>query len=291
MKKRACFALFYVAAIVLLPGVYTAAHAAEGTLDKIEKSGEFVIGYRADASPLSYENADGLPSGYSVDICRRIAAAVNAHFPDKEIKTRFKRISADERLSAVIDGEIDIECGSTTITLSRKQQVDFSLPTFVTGGSVLTLAAAGIRGMPDLAGKKIGVAKGTTTVDELRTHLAEQLIDAEVVIVDNRDAGKRLLDRGEIDALASDQIVLIGQIIESIDPQRYALDNEIFSYEPYGLVLRRNDADFRLVVNQAIARLYRSGAYADIFYKWIGRIGIDVPPVLAAMYQLNSIPE
>ena len=127
--------------------------------------------------------------------------------------------------------------------------------------------------------------------DRLRAHLAEQLIDAEVVIVDNRDAGKRMLDRGEIDALASDQIVLIGQIIESIDPKRYALDNDIFSYEPYALVLRRDDAEFRLVVNRSIAKLYRSGAFADIFYKWIGRIGIDVPPVLAAMYQLNSIPE
>lgn len=291
MKNRACTALFYVAAVFLLPGFYTAAHAANGTLDKIEKTGEFVIGYRADASPLSYENADGLPSGYSVDICRRIAAAVNAHFPDQDIETRFKRISADDRISAVVDGEIDIECGSTTITLARQQQVDFSLPTFVTGGSVLTLAATGIQGMPDLAGKKIGVARGTTTVEQLRTHLAEQLIDAEVVIVDSREAGKRMLDHGEIDALASDQIVLIGQIIESIDPKRYALDNEIFSYEPYGLVVRRDDADFRLVVNRSLAKLYRSGAYADIFYKWIGRIGIDVPPVLAAMYQLNSIPE
>jgi ABC-type amino acid transport substrate-binding protein len=291
MKNRACITLISAAAWLLLPGLYAAAHAADGTLDKIEKTGEFVIGYRGDASPLSYENADGLPSGYSVDICRRIGAAVNAHFPDKDIKTRFQRISADERISAVVDGDIDIECGSTTITLARQELVDFSLPTFVTGGSVVTLAAAGIRGMPDLAGKKIGVAKGTTTVEQLRAHLAEQLIDAEVMVVDNRDAGKRMLDHGEIDALAADQIVLIGQIIESINPQRYALDNQIFSYEPYALVLRRDDADFRLVVNRSIAKLYRSGAHAEIFYKWIGRIGIDVPPVLAAMYQLSSIPE
>jgi ABC-type amino acid transport substrate-binding protein len=99
------------------------------------------------------------------------------------------------------------------------------------------------------------------------------------------------LNQGEIDALASDQIVLIGQIIESADPKRYSLNNEIFSFEPYGLVMRRNDADFRLLVNRSIAQLYRSGAHADIYYKWIGRIGIGVPPVLAAMYQLNTIPE
>ena len=291
MHKSSRATALLVAALLTLPVVPAAAHEAESTLDKVARTGEFVIGYRPDASPLSYENANRQPSGYSVDICRRIAASVNARFPDQEIKTKFERITADERISAVVDGKVDIECGSTTITLARQEKVDFSLPTFVTGGSFLTLAASGIQSMPDLAGKKIGVAKDTTTVEQLRAHLKANLIDAEIVIVENRDAGKRMLDHGEIHALASDQIVLIGQIIESIDPKRYSLNNEIFSYEPYGLALRRDDADFRLLVNRSIAQLYRSGAHADIYYKWIGRIGIAVPPVLAAMYQLSSIPE
>ena len=280
-----------IAAMLGLAGFDAAAHDSEGTLEKIARTGEFVIGYRADASPLSYENAAGAPSGYSVDLCRRVAANINAHFTDTDIKTKFVRISADERISAVASGAVDIECGSTTITLSRQEQVDFSIPTFVTGGSVMTLAAAGIEDMSGLAGKKIGVARDTTTVAQLRNHLDENLIDAEVVIVDNREQGMQRLNHGEIDALASDQIVLIGQIIEAVDPKRYSLSNEIFSYEPYGLVMRRNDADFRLLVNRSIARLYRSGAHVDIYYKWIGRIGINVPPVLAAMYQLSSLPE
>lgn len=291
MKPYSCTTSALVAALFLLTGFETSAHNVEGTLDKIAASGEFVIGYRADSSPLSYENADGVPSGYAVDICRRVAASVNAHFPDKNIETKFVKINADERISAVVDGDVDIECGSTTITLSRKEKVDFSLPTFVTGGSVLTLAATGIQGMSDLAGKKIGVAKDTTTVEQLQAHLDENLIDAEVVIVANRNEGMRQLNHGEIHALASDQIVLIGQIIEAIDPKRYSLNDEIFSYEPYGLVLRRDDAEFRLVVNRSLAKLYRSGAHVDIYYKWIGRIGIGVPPILAAMYQLNALPE
>ncbi len=175
--------------------------------------------------------------------------------------------------------------------MSRQEQVDFSLPTFVTGGSVLTVATSGIQGMSDLSGKKVGVAQDTTTVEQLRNLLEQSLIDAEVVIVDDRNDGMNRLNRGDIDAFASDQIVLIGQIIESINPQRYSLVGDIFSYEPYGFVIRRNDADFRLVVDKAIAQLYRSGQHADIFYKWIGRIGISVPPILAAMYQLSAIPE
>ena len=99
------------------------------------------------------------------------------------------------------------------------------------------------------------------------------------------------LSKGEVDAFASDQIVLIGQIIEALYPKKYSLMNETFSYEPYGLVVRRNDADFRLVVNRALTRLYRSGQHIEIYNKWIGRIGVRPSPVLGAMYQISTIPE
>jgi ABC-type amino acid transport substrate-binding protein len=165
------------------------------------------------------------------------------------------------------------------------------LPTFVTGGSVLSLTESGIQDVSNLSGKKVGVVKDTTTVEQLRTHLQEKLIDAEIVLIDNREVGMNLLNQGDIDALASDQIVLIGQVIEARNPNRYSIINEIFSYEPYGFVIRRNDADFRLAVDRAIAQIYRNGEHGDIFYKWIGRIGINVPPILGAMYQLSAIPE
>jgi ABC-type amino acid transport substrate-binding protein len=291
MKHSSCTLALLLALTLVVPGSDLLAQDTEGTLEKIARTGEFLIGYRADSSPLSYENSDGEPSGYSVDLCRRIAAGVKAHLGNKDIETKFVRISSDERISAVVDGKIDIECGSTTITLSRQEQVDFSLPTFVTGATVLSLTSSGIQSMSDLSGKKIGVAKDTTTVEQLEHHLKENLIDAEVVILADRTEGMTYLNRGGIDALASDQIVLIGQIIEALNPRQYALMNDIFSYEPYGFVVRRNDADFRLVVNRSLSQIYRSGQHADIFYKWIGRAGVNVPPILAAMFQLSTIPE
>lgn len=291
MKNASGTRVLTMALLLVSCATRVSAHDVGGTLDKISKSGEFVIGYRADSGPLSFENADGLPSGYAVDICRRVAAGVDAHFPDQDIATRFVRIPANERISAVVDGKVDIECGSTTITLSRQEKVDFSLPTFITGGSVLTLAAARLESMADLAGKKIGVANDTTTIEQLRTYLEDNVIEADIVVVEDRNEGMRRLNRGSIDALASDQIVLIGQIIEASDPKRYSLHEEIFSYEPYGLVMRRNDAAFRLVVNRSIAQLYRSGAHADIYYRWIGQFGIGVSPILAAMYQLSTLPQ
>lgn len=288
MKQHSRITVALLVAFLVVPGANL---FAEGTLEKIAESGEFVIGYRTDASPLSYHNADGQPSGYAVDLCRRIAAAVKAHIGDSDIKTKFVTISADERISAVVDGKIDIECGSTTITLARRGQVDFSLPTFATGATVLSLRSSGINSMSDLSGKKVGVAAGTTTIAQVENHLKENLIDAEIVIVPDRKEGMSRLNVGSIDALASDQIVLIGQIIESINPGQYALMNDVFSYEPYGFVVRRDDADFRLVVDRAIVQVYRSGQHADMFYKWIGRTGVQVPPILAAMYQLNTIPD
>ena len=290
MIHRACMAVLSTA-ILLFAGTDLLAQEPEGTLEKIARTGEFVIGYRTDASPLSYENADGDPSGYSVDLCRRIAAGVKAHLSEVDIETKFVSVSSDERISAVISGKIDIECGSTTITLSRQEQVDFTIPTFVTGASILSLAESRIQGMSDLSGKKVGAVKNTTTVELLRENLQQNLIDANVVIVGSREEAMNRLNRGDIDAYASDQIVLIGQVIEATNPKRYSLLDETFSYEPYGLVVRRNDADFRLVANKAITQIYRSSQHIQIFNKWIGRIGIRPPPILVAMYQLNTIPE
>ena len=145
--------------------------------------------------------------------------------------------------------------------------------------------------MSDLAGKKVGVVDGTTTDGQLRAYFTDNLIDAEVVIVSDRKEGMTRLNNGEIKAFASDQIVLIGQIIEALYPKKFSLMNETFSFEPYALVVRRNDADFRLVANKALSQLYRSGQHIQIYNKWIGRIGIRPSPILVAMYQLNTIPE
>jgi glutamate/aspartate transport system substrate-binding protein len=275
----------------LLPIIACTDAAAEGTLEKISRTGEFVIGYRTDSVPLSFRNGEGQPAGYSVDLCRRIGEAVRRHLEGKEIAVKFVPVSTDERISAVVDGKIDIECGSTTITLSRQELVDFSLPTFVTGGSIVSLKASGIQDISGLAGKRIAVTGGTTTEQQLPTWLAENGIDAEIVVVGDRTEGWARLNQDNVDAMASDQIVLIGLIMTSPDPTRYWLDSEIFSYEPYAFVVRRNDADFRLVVNRAIAEIYRRGDESDIYYRWIGKAGIEVPPVVAVMYQLGALPE
>ena len=278
--------LLVLLALSLIPGI-----ALGGTLDQIKKSGELRVGYRTDAPPLSFNDTSGQAAGYSVELCKRIAAAVKDHLKLKEVKTTLVPLTSEDRIDAIINNRADIECGATTITLSRAEKVDFTLMTFVTGGGFLTLANSGVESLGNLAGKSVAVVTGTTSQTSLQKYLQKNLIDAKVVVVADRSEGMKQLQARKVDAFASDQIVLIGEILSAADPKAYSLGTDLFSFEPYGLVVRRNDADFRLVANRAIAQLYRSGQIEELFNRWFGQIGVQPTPVLRAMYMLEALPE
>ena len=272
--------------LCVVPGIVSG-----GTLDQIKKSGEIRLGYRTDAPPLSFKDSSGQPAGYSVELCKRIAVAVKEHLKLKDLKTTLVPLSSEARIDAIINSRADIECGATTITLSRAEKVDFTLMTFVTGGGLLTLANSGIDSLGNLSGKSVAVVTGTTSQAALQKYLQKNLIDAKVVVVPDRAEGMKQLQAKKVDALASDQVVLIGEILTAGDPKAYSLGRDLFSFEPYGLVVRRNDADFRLVANRAIAQLYRSGQIEDLFNRWFGQVGLQPTPVLRAMYLLEALPE
>ena len=280
---KALLALF---ALCVVPGI-----AVGGTLDQIKKSGEIRVGYRPDAPPLSFNDNSGQATGYSVELCKRIAAAVKDHLKLKDLKTTLVPLTSEDRIDAIINNRADIECGATTITLSRAEKVDFTLMTFVTGGGLLTLANSGVDSLASLAGKSVAVVTGTTSEAALRKYLQKNLIDAKVVAVADRSEGMKQLQAKKVDAFASDQVVLIGQILTASDPRAYSLGRDLFSFEPYGLVVRRNDADFRLVANRAIAQLYRTGQIEELFNRWFGEVGVEPTPVLKAMYMLEALPE
>jgi len=262
-----------------------------GTLDQIKKSGEIRLGYRTDAPPLSFNDTSGQPAGYSVELCKRIAAEVKDQLKLKDLKTTLVPLTSDDRIEAIINNRADIECGATTITLSRAEKVDFTLMTFVTGGGLLTLANSGINSMANLAGKSVAVVSGTTSQIALQKYLQKNLIDAKVVAVADRKDGMKQLQAAKVDAFAADQVLLIGEVLQAPDPRTFSIASDLFSFEPYGLVVRRNDADFRLVADRAIAQLYRSGQIEDIFSRWFGAAGLTPTPVLRAMYLIEALPE
>ncbi len=283
-----------ISVLLVVAALFSSASVtAQGTLDRIRERGELRIGYRTDARPLSFEE-NGAPAGYSVDLCKRIAAGIGEQLRMPAMKATYVKVTTENRFDALLIGHIDIECGATTITVGRLERVDFTLMTFVTGGTFLSKADKRIGGPADLAGKRVAVSRGTSTATALQAYLKENSIDARVVTVDDRDAGMARLQRGDVDALAGDQIVLLGNALEALEANKdsnFSFADALFSYEPYGFMVRRNDADFRLAVNRALAKVFRDGDQAQIYQHWIGSNGVKASPMLIAMYLVQGLSE
>ncbi len=262
----------------------------EGTLKKIKSTNTITLGYREASRPFSFVGDDGKPAGYSVDLCTRIAASIGKELGLANLQIKWVKVTVANRIQSVANGTVDLECGSTTASLSRQEQVDFSLLTFIDGGSLLVTDASGIRGISTLGGKRVAIIPGTTTETSLADALKKHGVTATMVPVKDHDAGVAALDLGTADAYASDRVILIGVGRTSKSPDKLSLVEEFFSYEPYGFMLRRGDAAFRLSVNRTLAALYRSREVVPIFEKWFGSMS-TAGPLIAVMYVINGLPE
>ena len=199
-------------------------------------------------------------------------------------------VTVENRADMVASGRVDIECGSTTTTLSRQEKVDFTNLTFIDGGGFLADRSSGIQGLTDLAGKRVAVIPGSTTEGALREELQRAGVNVTIVPVPDHDKGMAALQGGQADAYASDRVILVGLLVKANAADRYGVADAQFSYEPYALMVRRNDAAFRLVANRTLARIYRSGDIVTIFSKWFAVIGRPSPS-LVFMFRMFSLPE
>jgi ABC-type amino acid transport substrate-binding protein len=261
-----------------------------GTLQQINKSGQIRIGYRVSEPPMSFLDKNGDPTGYSIDICKSIVTEVENKI-GKEVKVEYVPVTADGRFKALGDNKIDILCGSTTKTLSRSEVVDFTQLTFVTGASLMTLKDNKTLDSTGFDGTKIGVVKATTTAVALEKLIRETSTDAEVVLFNSAKESIDALREKRIDAFSSDQVVLIGLALKEHDPMNFVIKSTVFSFEPFALAVRRNDADFRLVADRVISELFRSRKILEIYDKWIGKFTRKRLPIFDAMIKLNATPE
>jgi ABC-type amino acid transport substrate-binding protein len=287
MRRRAKIALVLA---MVLAGATSEAQTLTGTLKKVKDSGTLTMGYRQNALPFSFTGSDGKPTGYSIDLCQEIAVAVQQELKLSNLAVRWEPVTPENRVDAVANGTVDIECGSTTASLSRQEKVDFTLMTFVDGASLLVVEGSGVRTVADLAGKRIGVVPGTTTEKALAEFLRTTSLAATVVPMKDHDDGLAGLQTSKIEAYASDRTILIGLVFQARGTARYGLVSDDLSYEPYGFMVRCDDSAFRLVANRALARIYRSGAIGAIYAKWFGAIGKPTPALLL-MYALQGLPE
>jgi ABC-type amino acid transport substrate-binding protein len=289
-SQRCVEALRICAAVCLMTAAAVATAGPSQTLDRISAEGVIHFGYRAGAAPFSFRERDGRIRGYSAELCSRVAAAIQKQLGLPALKVEWTPLDAADRLDAVAKGKVDIECGTTTATLSRYERVDFSLPIFVDGGSILTRTEAKLTRLADFAGKRVAVIPKTTTEAALRRELAALDAKAELVAVNDFAAGLALLTAGKVDGCAGDRIVLVSARAGSVDPAKLALLDADFSFEPYALVVRRDDPDFRLAVNRALVAIYRSGDIDEIYFRWLGALGRP-GPLLHSMFYLNTLPE
>jgi ABC-type amino acid transport substrate-binding protein len=278
--------VFLAALLIATPAI---GQELDGTLKKIKTSGTFTLGYREAAPPFSFPGPDRRPVGYSVELCTQVASDIQKQL-GTNLKLNWVPVTAENRIDMVVQGKVDIECGTTTASLSRQERVDFSLMTFVDGGGVLTRSDTKFESVSDFTDKRIAVIPGTTTETALTKFFKESFVIIKQVPVKNLLEGLGAVEKGSADAFASDRGILIGLAVTSKDPTRFSMPNLLFSYEPYGFMMRRNDAAFRLAVNRSLAALYRSGGIVPIYERWFGAFG-KPSPAIQAMYLLNGLPE
>ena len=264
-----------------------AATAEAAVLDRVKETGRLTLGYRNDAMPFSYVNPKGVPAGYSVDLCLAVAEEVRQTLKLDKLDVHYEVVDAKTRFEQVAAGKVDLLCGADTVTLERRKIVDFSLLTFATGATLL-YRLDGPQTFKDLKGKKIGARAGTITVDDLRKAMAEQDFDAELVPYDDYAAGVRDLASGKLSAFFGDGGILLFYWLQSPDKAKMKLSDRSLSNEPYALVLPRGDDAFRLVVDSALARVYRTKAIEKIF---TSAFGAQARPadIVRAVYLLNAL--
>jgi polar amino acid transport system substrate-binding protein/glutamate/aspartate transport system substrate-binding protein len=263
--------------------------AEAGTLDRVRQDKTFRIAFRDDAPPFSFNDSIGEPAGFMVDLCRSVAKNIGAQLNIPDLKVSYVRVTAANRFDAIENGKADLLCEPTSATLARREHVDFSIPTFIDGASLL-VAGDGPSEFGALSGKKIGVLAGTTTEQSLRDTLASAGIAAEVTPAKTHEDGLAMLDKGEIVAYFGDRAILSYLASKSSDASKLRLANNYFSLEPYALALPRGDEDFRLEVDRALSHIYRSGEIATVFAHTFGD-QMQPSDMLKTLYLVSALPD
>lgn len=277
-------ALAFLAMPSLAPGA-----AAETVIEKVQRAGTIKVAYREDARPFSYLDEAGQPAGFTVDLCRAVIAVLGEKLGVGDIGIDFVEVGAEDRFAAIGTGDADLLCGATTATLSRRALVDFSIPTFFDGASVI-FRADGPKSFKDLGGRKIGVRAGTTTEKSLVKSLANRKIEAQIVFVANHADGMARLERGELAAYFADRSILRSLMERSPSPDQLRLSERYFTHEPYALALPKGDSAFRLAIDSALSHIYRSGTIEVIFSQTFGDL-VQPSRVLQTLYLVSALPE
>ena len=253
------------------------APAPQGTLERINQSGTLTIGTRTGSPPFAYVNAKNEWVGFSIDLVEELVKPAIEKKLGKPIKLEKKESTPPTRIPLLTSNAVDLIAGTMTDTRTRRDSVDFSITFFVTGAQFLVKKGSKIRGIKDIDGKRIAAQQGSTNAKIIR----EKAPKAQLREFPDQPAAFQALLQGQVDAYTNDGIQLAGLKAKAQNPAQWEIVGDFFSYEPYGMAMRKNDADFRNVVNNGLMDGIESGKYFEIYDKWFGPKG-ELPYPMSA---------
>ena len=286
-----------VLALALLGALPAAGQELKGTLKKIKDSGAVVIGYRESSLPFSYLNAAGRPIGYSIDLCLEIVEEAKDTLGLDDVAVKYVPVNPDNRIGMVASGKVDLECGSTTSNRERQERVAFSPVIFVSGTKLMVRRPVKIRSYLDLKGRTVAVTSGTTNQAALQVLSDKRKLDIRFLVAKDHAESFSLVEKGKADAFATDDVLLYGFIARSGRAKELAVVGDFLSYDPYGIMYRRDDPEFDAVVKSAFERLATSRELEQTYNKWFilplptgERLGIAMSPQLRDLFEILGLP-
>ncbi len=277
-----------LALVLVLP--LAAPAAAETTLEKISRTGTLTIGTRTGSPPFAFVNKQNEWVGFSIDLVEQGIVPAIAKKIGKPVKLEKKESTPPTRIPLLSSNAVDLIAGTMTDTRPRRESVDFSLTFFVTGAQFLVKKGSAIHGIQDIAGKRVAAQQGSTNAAIIRARVPT----AQLREFPDQPAAFQALTQGQVDAYTNDGIQLAGLKAKAPTPGDWEIAGDVYSYEPYGMAMRKNDSDFRNVVNNGLMELIESGKYLELHEKWFGPKG-EVPYPLTAedkrFLQLQVVPK
>ena len=283
--------------------VPAAAQELTGTLKKIKDSGTITIGHRETSIPFSYLDEKQAPIGYSMDICAAVVEEVKKELGLATLNVKFNPVTPQTRIPLMANGTIDIECGSTTNTLTRQKQVSFAPATFITGTKLLVKKSAKVKTYKDLRGKTVVVTQGTTNERVIKALSDKDNLGIKFLNAKDHAESFLTVESGRAVAFAMDDILLYGLVAKAKNPKDFEVVGDYLSYDPYGVMFRVNDDAFGVVVRRAIARLMGepgqcNGPIKAIYKKWFvdklpsgESLNLPMSPLLEAVCRTNALPD
>jgi glutamate/aspartate transport system substrate-binding protein len=293
MIKKILIAATAVAAITTTA---TLVQAGSGSyvLDRIQERGVVNMGHRESSVPFSYIGDDGKPQGYSIDLCDKFVDEIRKNLKMPNIKVNHVPVTSQTRIALMANGTIDVECGSTTNNLTRQKQVDYLPVTFITGTKLASKKGSGITEIEDLDGKAIALSLGTTNEKAVKRHIKAKGLNVKIISVKDHPQGWLALDTGRVDAYASDHVLLYGLISKSKDPSAYQVTGRFLSYDPYGIMVPRNDSTYRRLGTVMMADMMRSGDMMKTYNKWFSpgptKINMPASSTLKTAFEIQALP-